>query len=121
MFKSTKTELVEWVLVLKGETVDRRSRALPSKHEDPWNPRSQVAKKAVPTMPAPAPAPAPVQQQQVGTVLRHVENRRALSAEEAERKIDEIVDQLFVCDKRNEGNFQKGEGIDSRSVIGRGL
>ncbi len=120
--KLAKKELVEWVLVLKGETVDRRSRALPSKNEDPWNPRSQAAKKAAPTMPVPSHAPVKQQQQQqVGTVLRHVENRRAMSAEEAETKMNEILRQLFVCDKGNEGNFEKEEGMDSRSAMGRGL
>ena len=56
---------------------------------------------------APSAAPKPVQlqtqiqtQTQVpaGTVLRHVENRRVMTAEEAERKMDEIVRDLFRCE-----------------------
>jgi hypothetical protein len=32
---------------------------------------------------------------QAGTVLRYVENRRVITSEEAERKMEEIVSDLF--------------------------
>jgi hypothetical protein len=108
-----KKGLVEWVIVIRGETVDRKSRVMPCKHEDPWNPKPKTQQVTVPT-PAPVAVaalsvakPAPVQlqtqirtQTQVpaGTVLRHVENRRVMTAEEAEKKMDEIVRDLFRCE-----------------------
>ena len=98
-----KEECTEWVVIIQGQTIDHRSRALPYKHEDPWNPRPQRPRAL-----APAPAPVPVVQQQqvppaqqqphIGTVLRYVENRHAMSIGEAERKMEEIVGELFICD-----------------------
>jgi hypothetical protein len=95
--------LVEWVVVIQGETVDHKTRVLPSKHEDPWNPNKKLQVQALPrAVLAPAvlavAAPAPAQtmtQVPAGTVLRHVENRRAITAEEAEKKMAEIVGDLF--------------------------
>jgi hypothetical protein len=106
-------EAVEWVLVLKGETVDERSRTLPGKHDDPW------ARPTVPTQGNPVQSQAQIQgqqllrlqqqqqqrqqqqrqQQHAGSILRHVEDRRSMSAAEARRKMDEIIDQLFVVQK----------------------
>ena len=107
-WKGGKKGLVEWVVVIRGETVDRKSRVMPCKHEDPWNPKPKTTQAAVPTpVPAAVPVAAPVQlqpqirtQTQVpaGAVLRHVENRRVMTAEEAERKMDEIVRDLFRCE-----------------------
>jgi hypothetical protein len=110
-WKGGKKGLVEWVIVIRGETVDRKNRVMPCKHEDPWNPKpkpqgtvANPTPAAVAVTPTPVAAPAPVQlqtqirtQTQVpaGTVLRHVENRRVMTAEEAERKMDEIVRDLF--------------------------
>jgi len=34
-FNKNKQALVEWVLVLKGETLDHKSRTIPSKHNNP--------------------------------------------------------------------------------------
>jgi hypothetical protein len=107
-----KKGLVEWVIVIRGETVDRKSRVMPCKHEDPWNPKPKTTQATVaPPVPVTAvaatPVAAPVElqpqirtQTQVpaGTVLRHVENRRVMTAEEAERKMDEIVRDLFRCE-----------------------
>ncbi|KAE9381314.1 hypothetical protein N431DRAFT_392368 [Stipitochalara longipes BDJ] len=100
-----KKGLVEWVVVLRGETADRKTRVLPIKHEDPWNPKPKAQATVVtpaPVVPAVA-APAQVQGQTraqvpAGTVLRHVENRRAMTAEEAQKKMDEIVGDLFRCE-----------------------
>jgi hypothetical protein len=36
-------------------------------------------------------------QVQAGTVLRYVENRRVMTSGEAERKMEEIVSNLFPC------------------------
>jgi hypothetical protein len=117
-WKGGKKGLVEWVIVIRGETVDRKNRVMPCKHEDPWNPKSKTqqvtvatpAPVAVAVTPTPMAAPTPVQlhtpirtQTQVpaGTVLRHVENRRVMTAEEAERKMDEIVRDLFRRESAN--------------------
>jgi len=107
--------VVEWLIVIKGETVDHKTRVTPDKHEDPWNPKPKQQVLATPpriVTPVPAPAMVPVMQcpaiaaqnqacvrqrlpVQAGTVLRHVENRRVMSVEEAERKMEEIVKDLF--------------------------
>jgi hypothetical protein len=104
-WKMGKKGLVEWVIVIRGETVDRKSRVMPCKHEDPWNPKPKTqAAVATPASAAVAVAPvaAPVQVQThiraqvpAGAVLRHVENRRVMTTEEVERKMDEIVRDLF--------------------------
>ncbi len=109
-WKMGKKGLVEWVIVIRGETVDRKNRVMPCKHEDPWNPKPKTTQATVvPPTPAtvaatPTCVAAPVQLQTqirtrtqvpAGTVLRHVETRRAMTAEEAERKMDEIVRDLF--------------------------
>ena len=102
-WQRSQKALVEWVLVIRGETVDHKTRVLPSKHEDPWNPRPKLPVRAMIPAPAPAPVPvvtAPVQaraQVPTGTVLRHVENRRVMTTEEAEKKMEEIVRDLFRC------------------------
>jgi hypothetical protein len=104
-YQRSKKGPVEWVIVLKGETVDHKTRVMPNKHEDPWNPkpRPQLAPPRVvnPTPVVPA-VVAPVQPQArtqvpAGTVLRHVENRRVMTREEAEKKMEEIVRDLFPC------------------------
>ncbi|KAG4428718.1 hypothetical protein IFR05_015797 [Cadophora sp. M221] len=100
--KSEK-KIVEWVLVLKGQTEDYKERVLPGKHDNAWKDLDQAA-SASPTagnanaQQAHRTVPGPVQQQQ-GTVIRHVENRRVLSPEEAEVKMREIISDLFI---RNE-------------------
>jgi len=94
---------VEWVVVIKGETVDHKTRVMPNKHEDPWNPKPKP-QLSPPRVINPAPvvpaAGTPVQpqartQQPAGTVLRHVENRRVMTSEEAGKKMEEIVRDLF--------------------------
>ncbi|KAK0126638.1 hypothetical protein ONS95_008223 [Cadophora gregata] len=104
--------ITEWVLVLRGETADTERRAVPEKHENAWKERDKPVKAAAPSPPPPPPpaaavaAPAQVQslvanapvvqQPQQSTILRHVENRRVLSVEEAEFKMREIVADLFI-------------------------
>jgi hypothetical protein len=104
-WKKSQKPIVEWVLVLKGETRDHKERVLPVKHEDPWKPKRSCPPPPPPpasTIPiAPITRPA-VPQQQPGTVLRHVENRRVLSTAEAEAKMREIVRDLFVSDPESE-------------------
>jgi hypothetical protein len=104
-WQGNKKGLVEWVFVIRGETVDHKTRVLPSKHEDPWNPKPKAqavpARVVTPTPVVPAVA-TPVQVQAraqvpAGTVLRHVENRRSMTMEEAEKKMKEIVGDLFRC------------------------
>jgi hypothetical protein len=106
-FSKNKQPLVEWVLVLRGETLDHKSRTIPSKHDDPWNPKpkpAQVARRVVNPCPPPPPAPmAPA-----GAVLRHVENRRVISTEEAEKKMEEIVSDLFKYEGNGKENGAAG-------------
>ncbi|KAH7417501.1 hypothetical protein BKA64DRAFT_636860 [Cadophora sp. MPI-SDFR-AT-0126] len=107
--KKEKERVTEWVLVLRGETADTERRIVPEKHENAWKEMDKPVKAATPPSPPPpsaVPTPAlvqkpavPVQQQQQGgTILRHVENRRVLSVEEAEFKMREIVADLFIQD-----------------------
>jgi len=113
-------KVVEWVLVLKGETVDGEKRVLPEKHENAWKAQDEVkkVKLAPPAAPVATQAaaqvqvqvqrpvmPVPVQQQ--GTVLRHVENRRALSPEEAEVKMREIICDLFIRNEEEETDSEE--------------
>jgi len=106
-FSKNKQSLVEWVIVLRGETQDHKSRTTPSKHDDAWNPRPkpvQVARRVVNPCPPPPPAPmAPA-----GVVLRHVENRRVVSTEEAEKKMEEIVRDLFKYEENGKENDAAG-------------
>jgi hypothetical protein len=98
-----KKGLVEWVIVIKGETVDHKARVMPSKHEDPWNPKpKQQLPPAgiVNSAPVVTAVVAPVQGQVCAqvpakAVLIQVENRRVLTSEEAEKKMKEIVGELF--------------------------
>ena len=110
--RGKKERVTEWVLVLRGETSDREKRVVPEKHENAWKMVDAPVKAAV-VLPPPTPAAVqvqkpvvPVQQQQQGTILRHVENRRVLSVEEAEVKMREIVADLFIQ------NEDEGEETD---------
>ncbi|EKD17255.1 hypothetical protein MBM_04832 [Drepanopeziza brunnea f. sp. 'multigermtubi' MB_m1] len=107
--------IVEWQLVLRGETVDREERVLPSKHVDPWASSPQPGPKknflAPVSMPMSMPMPGQVRGQMQGhprqaaaaaaavlqyaATLMHVENRRVFSFMEAEIKMREIVEDLF--------------------------
>jgi hypothetical protein len=79
-----KKPMVEWVLVLKGETVDRQKRVMPVKHENPWE-RKEDKKRT--TVAAPA---------KNGDVLAHVEKRNFMSMEEAESKMRIMLVDLFT-------------------------
>jgi hypothetical protein len=84
--------------VIKGETVNRKTRVMPSKYEDPWNPKAKQ-QLALLRVVNPVPA-ATVQAQaraqvQVRTVLRYAGNRRVMTSGEAKRKMEEIVSDLF--------------------------
>jgi hypothetical protein len=39
-----------------------------------------------------------------GAVLRHIENKRVISTEEAEKKIEEIVTDLFKYEEKRKEN-----------------
>jgi hypothetical protein len=102
-WQGRKKGLIDWVVVIKGDTADRKTRVMPSKHEDPWNPKPKQ-QLALPIVANPAPAVPTVAataqaqgraQLQAGTVLRHVENRSVMTGEEAEKKMEEIVSELF--------------------------
>ena len=45
-WKKGKEPLVEWVMVLRGETIDHLKRVMPVKHEDPWKKREGKAEKS---------------------------------------------------------------------------
>jgi hypothetical protein len=44
-----------------------------------------------------------------GAVLQHVENRRVISTEEAEKKIEEIVRDLFKYEENRKENDAAGK------------
>lgn len=97
-----KNERVEWVLVLRGETVDHRSRVAPSKHEDPWNPKPKARPVVVPPQqPKPQLQLQPQPQRMMcpahvqGNVVRRVPERVRLSVQEAEVKMEGILADLF--------------------------
>jgi hypothetical protein len=79
------------------------TRVMPSKHEDPWNPKPKqqlVLQRVVNPVPAVPTVAATVQAQaraqvQARRVLRYVENRRVMTSAEAEKKMEEIVSDLF--------------------------
>ena len=90
-----KKGLMDWVVIIKGETVDRKTRVMPSKHEDPWSPKPKQ-QPALPRVVNPVPAvPLVAATVQARTVLRYVENRKIMTSGEAERKMEEIVSDLF--------------------------
>jgi hypothetical protein len=90
-----KKGLMDWVVIIKGETVDRKTRVMPSKHEDPWNPKPKQ-QPALPRVVNPVPAvPLVAATVQARTVLRYVENRKIMTSGEAERQMEEIVSDLF--------------------------
>ncbi|KAH6709014.1 hypothetical protein BKA61DRAFT_677918 [Leptodontidium sp. MPI-SDFR-AT-0119] len=110
-FKREK-KVVEWVLVLRGQTEDWKERVLPGKHENAWKDVDEAKGKATPaaTMNAQVQAQRQVPVQQQGTVLRHVENRRILSPEEAEVKMREIISDLFIQNEDEETDSEDEEG-----------
>lgn len=99
-----KNSRKEWVFVIRGDTVDCKTRTTPDKKSDPWAPIPVPKPVVKPIVQAPPPqaiaqqqAQAQIQQRQaMAPVLRHVETRKGLSAEEAEKKMEEIVKDLFV-------------------------
>lgn len=125
--KSEKKGPVEWLIVLQGMTVDQKARTTPSKHQDAWNPSKPVAGAVEPPVPVMNTMLQQQQQQQqmqmqiqmhamqmAGSggnaagahVLRHVEQRRGFSPEEAEVKMVEMSGDLF---KNGEKSSGKGE------------
>jgi hypothetical protein len=106
-FSKNKQALVEWVLVLRSKTLDHKLRTIPSKHNDPWNPKPKpvlVTRRVVNPCPPPPPALMPA-----GAVLRHVENRRVISIEEAEKKMEEIVRDLSKYEENRKENDAAGK------------
>jgi hypothetical protein len=96
-WKKGKNERVEWMLVLRGETVDHRSRVTPVKHEDPWSPKP----KPTPVVASPQPQPQQIicpvhlQANVAANVVKRVPDRKQLTIEEAEAKMGEILGDLF--------------------------
>lgn len=92
-----KSERVEWVLVLRGETVDHRSRVTPVKHEDPWNPKPKPAPAVASPVPRPQQIICPVHLQAnvAANVVKQVPDRKQLTIEEAETKMRAILGDLF--------------------------
>ncbi|KAL2072744.1 hypothetical protein VTL71DRAFT_12087 [Oculimacula yallundae] len=117
-----KKVFVEWVLVLRGVTRDCDERVVQTNYTNPWKAEDEAREArenpVVPVVVPEAVVPVvevkvekPVQTQQ-GIVLRHVENRRALSIEEAEIKMSEIISDLFI---QNEGFDTDSEDEDEES------
>ncbi|KUJ22808.1 uncharacterized protein LY89DRAFT_311033 [Mollisia scopiformis] len=91
-----KRDQTEWVLVLRGETVDRQERVLGGKNANPWEGKREVQGQQVVQ-----------QQQQQQSVLRHVEVRRTMSVEEAEARMDEMLRDMF--------KFEEHEAFEDES------
>jgi hypothetical protein len=82
-WKRGKKPLLEWVMVLRGETVDRQKRAMPVKHDDPWKGREK--KKGVMSAEAANERSRP-----------SIHNGKASSTVEgAQQKMDGILADLF--------------------------
>jgi hypothetical protein len=71
-----KKPLVEWVMVLRGETVDHLKRVMPVKHEDPWDKMEGKAEKSEGAVPKKT------------ETLANVEESTSMTAEEAQEKMD---------------------------------
>ncbi|XMA14283.1 hypothetical protein WAI453_007074 [Rhynchosporium graminicola] len=119
-----KKNFVEWVLVLRGETRDFQERAVLGKNVNPWSKEDEAREvRDEPVTPSEPVKPAvPVQVkmekpampvQQTGIVLRHVENRRALSIEEAEIKMQEIISDLFIQNEDIEADSEDDDEEDN--------
>jgi hypothetical protein len=88
-WKKGKKPLVEWVLILKGETVDHQKRVTPAKHENPWELKKMDRKWNAPS----------VGLAKTADVLTHVEKRNFMSMEEAEKKMEGMIRDLFTPDE----------------------
>ena len=91
-WKRGKKPLIEWVIVLRGETADHVKRILPSKHEDPWKARKAEQKHLSSGPP----------NLQTGNVLRPVVTKPVMTQEEAEQKMDGILRDLFQSEQKTE-------------------
>lgn len=92
-WKRGKKSLVEWVVVLRGETVDHVKRVLPTKHEDPWK-----AKKLEENRLIMGPRPTP----EAGNVLRPAVKKPVMTPEEAEQKMERVLRDLFQSEPKAE-------------------
>lgn len=86
-WKKGKSPLMEWVLILKGETVDHQKRTTPVKHENPWAQKKEVKKRSNSALPASG---------KTADVLTHVEKRNFISMEEAEKRMESMIRDLFT-------------------------
>ena len=77
--------LTEWVMVLRGETVDHLKRVLPTKHEDPW----KVMKVE------PQPINMRLVAPEAGCVPRPIVKKSVMTQEEAEQKMAGVIRVLF--------------------------
>ncbi|KAF8862769.1 hypothetical protein BDZ45DRAFT_670911 [Acephala macrosclerotiorum] len=113
--RADKRDLVEWVLVLKGETIDKQERTMPSENINPWEafkPKEEKPKQEEEEVVKARQAAQAHQQamrmqqtqiqcqhqnqiQNLASVLRHVEQRQVIGVEEAEVKMDEMLRDLF--------------------------
>lgn len=82
-WKRGQEPLVEWVMVLRGETVDHQKRVMPVKHEDPW--------KGKEGKPDATSAEAVNKKADLST---H-KGKASSTAEEAEHKMDGVLTDLF--------------------------
>jgi len=131
---------VEWVLVLKGETVDRKERITPDKNASPGEPKNE--EKQIDVLQLQAQQQAQLQAQQhaqmialqqsqmqnqihnPANVLRHIELKRPMGVEEAEMRMDEMLKDLFkfeepdvddeedLMDFDDEQESKKSENLD---------
>ena len=90
-WKKGKKPLVEWMLVLKGQTMDHASRVTPVKHADPWRSLKPVKKSSTKT----------TSSQDKGDVFVHVEKKAFMSQQEAEQKMKGLLSTLFKPETNN--------------------
>ncbi|CZR51169.1 uncharacterized protein PAC_01044 [Phialocephala subalpina] len=137
-----KRDLVEWVLVLKGETVDKQERIMPGKNSNPWEEKKpkQESVEVVAQRQAREQRQAAQAQQQAmqaqqaqiqcqnqiqnpASVLRHVEQRRTMGVEEAEVRMDEMLRDLFKFEDSDsedgDDNEDEDEDMDAEGGCGR--
>jgi hypothetical protein len=80
--------MIDWVVVIKGETEDRKTRVMPSKHDDPWNPKPKQ-QLALPRVVNPVPAATVQAQARAQVQVRTADMVRRLTRYLSEARSDD--------------------------------
>jgi hypothetical protein len=78
-WKRGKKALIEWVMVLRGETMDYQKRTMPVKLGDPWKPKDSSAVVSIVKPDVPA-----------------ISEKTSMTVEEAREKLDSVLAVLFT-------------------------